>query len=123
MAGALGVAAFGTYLNQQLTSHVPDVAATFRSTQLAQVQAACVASHGQDIAAIKACVQQAAQQYVQPHAFVLALNDTFLVVTIATGICVALALLVGRDPAVVAARQAAARGERATPPRPAVAGE
>lgn len=123
VAGALGVAVLGTYLTQQATSYAKDVATTFQSTQLAQVRGACVASHGRDLPGIAACIHQAAQQYIQSHAFVLALNDTFLVVTIATGGCVVLALLVGRDSAVVAARQAAARGEQVAGPPPIVVGE
>jgi len=39
------------------------------------------------------------------------LNDTFIVVVIACGICAALSLFVGRDPAIQAAKRAAIAGE------------
>jgi hypothetical protein len=43
--------------------------------------------------------------------------------TVATGACVILALLVGRDPAVEAVKQAAARGESVATSQPAIVGE
>lgn len=121
VTGAVGIAAITTYLTQQVTSHVASATASFQAGPAAQVQAACVAKLGQS-PAVAACVQQAAKQYVFQHAFVFGLNDAFVVVTIATGICVVLALLVGRDPAVEAAKRAAARGEKVEP-RPAMVGE
>jgi EmrB/QacA subfamily drug resistance transporter len=111
VAGAVGIAAITTYLTQQVTSHVAAVTTTFRTEQLASVQAQCVATFGRSPSVVT-CVTDAARQYIGQHAFVLGLNDTFLVVTIATGVCVLLAVLVGRDPAVEAAKRAAARGEK-----------
>jgi EmrB/QacA subfamily drug resistance transporter len=123
VAGAVGIATLTTYLTQQVTNHVPAVTRTFQTTQLAHAQAACAAKYGHDLARIAQCVRQAGQAYVAPHAFVMGINDTFLVVTIATGACVLLALAAGRDPAVEAAKRAAARGETVATPRPAVSGE
>ena len=121
VAGAVGIAAITTYLSQQVTSHVASVTASFLAGPAAEAQAACVAKLGES-PAVRGCVQQAAQQYVFQHAFVLGLNDAFVLVTIATGICVILAALVGRDPAVEAAKRAAARGEPVEA-RPASMGE
>ena len=77
--------------------------------------------HGPQLAA------QYAAQYVQQHVTPIvaphALNDTFLICLIATGICVALALVVGRDPAVEAHKRAAARGEVMVSERPVMVGE
>ena len=75
-----------------------------------------------DTTAIQGCVRAAAAPYVASHAFVLGLNDTFLVTTVLTGVCTVLALFVGRDPAIEAAKRAAARGE-AVSGRPAIMGE
>lgn len=123
VAGAIGIAALATFWTQQGTSHGKSLATAFvTSPQFAHVQAACAAQHGANVPAIKACVLQAVQQAVGPHAAVAGLNDVFLVCTIGTGICVGLALLVGRDPAVEAAKRAAKRGETVEP-HPAMIGE
>jgi hypothetical protein len=53
----------------------------------------------------------------------MGLNDTFWFVMIACGICAVLALIVGRDPAVQAAKLAKARGEEVAPREPAFVGE
>ncbi len=123
VAGAVGIAALSTYLTQQVTNHTSAVSAAFQAGHLAAAKTACGARFAPNIPAITACVQNAARAYVGPHAFVMGLNDTFLVVTIATGICALLAIFVGRDPAVEAAKRAAARGEAVQAERPAIAGE
>lgn len=98
----------------------------FQGQPLQQAQAACVAQLGPTSPAIQTCVQNAGKHYVQqyvqhaaqqygllhgPHAAALAFNDTFLLVMIACGIAAALALFVGRDPAVQEAKRAKERGE------------
>lgn len=102
VAGAVGIATLTTYLTQQTTSHVADAKAAFVSGPLAQAQAACVAQFGRNVQAIQGCVgtyaQQHAQTYVFDHAFTQGLNETFLLTTIATAVCVVLALVAGRDP-------------------------
>lgn len=120
--GAVGVSALTTYLTQRTAAHAPSVTHTFTSTILPKAQAACVATAGQNVAAIKTCVQQAAQRYIVPHAAVLGLNDTFTMVMIGCGVTVVLALIVGRDPAVEAIKRARARGEEVNP-QPVVIGE
>jgi MFS transporter len=123
IAGALGVTVLTTYLLQQATSHAASVASGFLASPAGQqAQAACAAQLAPNVAAIQGCVRAATTPYVSSHAFVLGLNDTFLVTTIATGVCVALALFVGRDPAIEAAKRAAARGETGAA-RPALLGE
>ncbi|HEV2403949.1 MAG TPA: MFS transporter, partial [Ktedonobacterales bacterium] len=118
VASAIGISVLTTFLTTRATSHAPHVVATFKSTQLAQVvaqaQTACVAKLGQ-VPGVQACVQGIVQgktqAYVFNHSFTQGLNDTFVFSMIATGICIALALLVGKDPAVEAAKRAQARGE------------
>ena len=59
-----------------------------------------------------------------PHSITDGINSTFVIVTIATAICIVLALFVGRDPNVVAVREAAKRGEQVSPAAsPAAIGE
>jgi EmrB/QacA subfamily drug resistance transporter len=126
VAGAVGVASLTAYLTQQAQSHAPSVTADFMSTQLASVQAACVQQIGQVQGAAQAvakCVQQAATVFVGHHALTLGLTDTFTIVMIACGVSAVLALFVGRDPSIVAAREAKARGEQVEEERPAVAVE
>jgi hypothetical protein len=121
--GAVGIAGLNTYLTQQVSNHTSAVADTFKSLFLPSAQAHCATQYAPNVGQITQCVQQAARGYVIPHAFVMGLNDTFVLVTIATASCVAVALLVGRDPAVQAAKEAKARGETVAAPRPGMAGE
>jgi MFS family permease len=125
VASALGVAILTAYLTQSATSHGNDIAAAFQQRPPTGIAAACIKAAGvtvptpQDLAAhmpaIQACVVQ--------HATTLGLNDTFMFVMIACGVCAVLALFVGRDPAVQAAKEAKARGEEVAPREPAIVGE
>lgn len=135
VAGAVGIATLTTYLTQQTTSHVDGVKAAFTAGPLADAQAACVTQYGRNVQAIQACVGTFAKVHEQPyivsHAFVLGLNETFLLTTIATGVCIALALVAGRDPNIGRARHTGAAatgmdGDMATnvkEPRPVLIGE
>ena len=89
--GAVGVAAFTTYLTQQAATHASGVAAT------------CLAQVGSQTQALQACVAQ--------HALTMGLNDTFLVSFVGCAICTVLAFFLGRDPALEAAKEAKKRGE------------
>lgn len=123
IAGALGITILTTYLLQQTTGHAASVASSFLASSAGlHAKAGCAANLAPNATAIQGCVQAATTHYVASHAFVLGLNDTFLVTTILTGVCAILALFVGRDPAIEAAKRAAARGETA-PGRPAMVGE
>lgn len=122
VAAAVGIAALTTYATQIGKNQAGSFATTFQTTQLAQVKTACIAQHAPNAAAIQDCIQAAAHQYVAAHAAVSGINGAFLIALIGTGVCVLVALLIGRDPAVEAAKTATARGE-SIEARPAVIGE
>jgi len=120
---AVGVAVLTTYLTQQVTNHVNPAKAAFSGQPLHQAQAACAAQVGlNNPHGIAACVQHAAQQYIG-HAAAQGFNDTFLLVMIACGVAIVLALFVGRDQAVEAAKRARERGEAVEEQRVPVATE
>jgi hypothetical protein len=79
------------------------VAAAFQQRPLTGIAATCAPLVRGGAAVVKACVVQ--------HITTQGLNDTFTVVMIACAICIALALFVGRDPAIQAARRAAEASE------------
>jgi hypothetical protein len=58
---------------------------------------------------------------VTQHVITMGLNDTFMFSLIGCAICALLALFLGRDPALEAARQAKKRGE-AVEAQPSVSG-
>lgn len=91
--GAVGVAVLTTYLTQQATTHAKEVAAS------------CAQQVGPHIQALHACIEQ--------HALTMGMNDTFLFSLIGCIVCAVLAIFIGRDPALVAARAARKRGEQA----------
>ncbi len=106
--------------------HAPQIQACVQQAaqqygqQYAQTYAA---QHGQQIGA------QYAQQYVAQHILPLAqvhgINVAFVVSMLGCAVAIVLALFVGKDPAVEAAKRATARGEAApeAEPRPALIGE
>jgi EmrB/QacA subfamily drug resistance transporter len=106
--GAVGVAVLTTYLTQHATSHATAIAAGFATHPRSSVAATCVAQFGQHVQALHACAAQ--------HALTMGLNDTFLFALIGCALCTVLALFVGRDPAIEAAKAAKKRGEAAVPP-------
>lgn len=101
--GAVGVAVLTTYLTQQATAHARDIAASLATRPLSGVAATCVQQAGQHAHALQVCVTQ--------HVITMGLNDTFMFSLIGCAICALLALFLGRDPALEAARQAKKRGE------------
>ena len=103
--GAVGVAVLTTYLTRQGTTHAQEIAAGFLTRPLGTVAAACVQQAGQNAPALKICVTQ--------HAVTMGLNDTFLFVLVGCAICTVLALFLGRDPAIEAAKAAKQRPETA----------
>ncbi|WIG58253.1 MAG: putative MFS-type transporter [Ktedonobacterales bacterium] len=131
--GAVGISVLFTILTQQVAHYVStqrqSLIQSFAaggtldpSTPLGQAVAACSKHFGANVPAVQACVTQAAQQYVGAHVQTMGLNDVFVVSMIGTGVCTLIALFVGRDPAVEAAKRAKARGE-SVQPRAAVIGE
>ena len=111
--GAVGVAVLTTFLTQRGTTHAQEIASGLLSRPLSGVAAACVQQAGRNAQALQACVKQ--------HAVTMGLNDTFLFVLIGCAICTVLALFLGRDPAIEAAKAAKKRGEMVeTPPVPVI---
>ncbi len=100
---AVGVSVLTTYLTQRAITHGAEVAAAFQQRPLTGIAASCAPLAQAGAAAVRTCVTQ--------HVTTQGLNDTFTVVVIACGICAVLALFVGRDPAIQAAKRAAAAGE------------
>ena len=126
VAGAIGTTLIITFFSQQTIAAVPGVTATFLGSPAGkQAQASCAAQFGSPSSdAVHACIQKVATPYVMPHSITDGINSTFVIVTIATAICIVLALFVGRDPNVVAVREAAKRGEHVSPAAsPAAIGE
>jgi EmrB/QacA subfamily drug resistance transporter len=121
VAGAIGVAALTTYLTQQTQNHATDIVNSLKSGitthQFSSVAATCAQAAGPTLnkAAVQACVVQ--------HATVNGLTDTFWVVLICCAATLVLALIVGRDPAIEAYKEAKARGEEVTLERQTVMAE
>src|SRR6266852_5418415 len=110
---AVGVALLTTYLTQQATTHGREIAAALLTRPLSGVAAACAQQAHQNAQALKLCVTQ--------HAVTMGLNDTFLIVLIGCAVCTVLALFLGRDPAIEAAKAARKGGETVEkPPVPAL---
>jgi DHA2 family multidrug resistance protein len=101
--GAVGVAVLTTYLTQRTTTHTSDIASGLTTRPPSGVAATCVQVAAHNVSALQACVV--------PHAATMGLNDTFLFVLIGCAICTGLALFLGRDPAIEAAKAARERGE------------
>ena len=96
--GALGVSALTTYLTQQAASHANDVLAALHTSPLTGVAATCAAGAGRNAQVLRVCVGQ--------HIATMGLNDTFMLLLIVCAVFAALALFVGRDPALEAAKRA-----------------
>lgn len=117
---AVGVSALTTYFSQQTLHHAATIQSQFLAAQRAHtvpggVAGVCFRAVGANASLLRACAAQ--------HAMTLGLNDTFVISMIGTAVCVALALIIGRDPALEAVRRARARGEQTQPPQPAMVGE
>jgi EmrB/QacA subfamily drug resistance transporter len=100
---ALGVSVLTTYLTQQTVAHANNVVAALHTLPLTGVAATCVAAAGRNVSVLRVCIGQ--------NATTMGLNDTFLLVLIVCAVCAVLALFVGRDPAIEAAKRAKERGE------------
>jgi hypothetical protein len=108
VAGAIGVAVLTTYLTRQTTTHAQEISHAIQLHHLSGAAATCVQAAGLAVnqAFVRACVEQ--------YATTNGLVDTFWVILFASAICLIPALLVGRDPAIEAYKQARARGEEST---------
>jgi EmrB/QacA subfamily drug resistance transporter len=126
VAGAIGATLIFTFFSQQTLSAAPGAFKAFLASPAGQqAQAMCASqADGTSQAALQACVQNVARPYITAHSFTSGFNSTFVIVNIATAACIVLALFVGRDPNVVAVKEAAKRGEKVShAARPAVVGE
>jgi EmrB/QacA subfamily drug resistance transporter len=123
VASALGVAVLTSYLTQQAISHGNTIAAGLKQVPPTGVAATCVSAAGVTSPQQLLAHMGAIQTCIVNNATVLGLNDTFVLVMIGCGVCALLALIVGRDPAVQAAKAAKARGEEVAPYEPALVGE
>jgi hypothetical protein len=105
--GAVGISALTSYLIQQTSGYFAGstAASPIRAHLPPGSDAICLSTEA--VAKIPGLAQ------ICNPLVTTAINDTFWVATIGTAICIALALLVGRDPSLVAARQARKRGEAA----------
>jgi EmrB/QacA subfamily drug resistance transporter len=112
---AVGVSALTTYLTQQAISHGNEVATALHKLPLIGTAATCAPLLRQGAAQMTACITR----YVTTQG----LADTFTVVMIGCAICIVLALFIGRDPAIEAAKRAAANGEVVEAPKPALIAE
>jgi DHA2 family multidrug resistance protein len=103
--GAIGVAALTSYLTQQTTAHATDIAATLKTQPPTGIGATCIQQAGLNPVAIQNCVVQ--------HALTMGINDAFFAAMIGCALLAVVAIFVGKDPAVEAAKRAKARGEEA----------
>jgi DHA2 family multidrug resistance protein len=103
MTTAAAVAALTAYLTGQTTTHATAInnalQAGLQTHHFTDIAATCSLAAGptQDLVALKACVVQ--------HATAAGIADTFWVILILSVVCVPLALVMGRDPAIEALKQ------------------
>lgn len=132
--GAVGITALTTIFVQQTKDKATELAAQYTSgsprdptTPLGRIAAACAKPFGatapQHVAQIQACVQQTVAHAVAPQAQTFGITVAFTVSTIGCAAAMVLALFIGKDPAIEAAKRAAARGEAAQEAQPRVMGE
>jgi EmrB/QacA subfamily drug resistance transporter len=103
--GAIGVAALTSYLTQQTTAHASDIAATLKTQPPTGIGLTCAQNAHGNLAAVGQCVAQ--------HALTMGINDAFFVVMIGCAALAVVAIFVGTDPNIEAAKRAKARGEEA----------
>jgi EmrB/QacA subfamily drug resistance transporter len=132
--GAVGITVLTTIFVQQtqnraiaLTKQVASGSPLDPTTPLGEIFAACAKPFGatapQHATEIQACVAQTVGHVVVPQAQTYGITVAFAVSTIGCAMAIVLALFIGKDPAVEAARQAAARGEAAPETRAMPMGE
>lgn len=132
--GAVGITALTTVFVQQTKDKAISLAAQYTSgspldptTPLGKIAAACANPFGataqQHTTQIQACEQQTVAHAVAPQAQTYGITVAFAVSTAGCAVAVVLALFIGKDPSIEAAKQAAVRGELAPEARPMVMGE
>jgi len=103
--GAVGVAALTTYLTQRTTVHAADIVATLKTKPPTGVGLTCIQHAGANPAAIQQCVTQ--------YALTMGINDAFFAAMIGCAVLAVVAIFVGTDPNIEAAKRAKARGDEA----------
>jgi len=132
--GAIGITALTTVFVQQTQNKAIALTKQYASgspfdptTPLGQISAACAKPFGatasQHTAQIQACVQQAVGHSVAATAQTYGITVAFAVSMVGCAAAIVLALFIGKDPAVEAAKQAAVRGETVPDTRSMVIGE
>lgn len=116
---AVGLSLLTAYFTNQTTSHATDFVNTFKTTQLTGVANHCAQQFPYQFQAIGQCIRQAGTNFVAPYAVTSALNDTFWVVMIGTGIAALVAIFAGRDPNVQQLKADARRAKNGEAPLPA----
>src|SRR6185312_16154733 len=110
------ISALTAFFIQQTTTYGNQIKAAFQQAQATftppttGAAGACFRQFGPNPTLLQQCAVN--------HAMTSGLNDTFVITLIGCAACVVLALLVGRDPAVHAAKEAAKRGETVVAPAP-----
>ena len=132
--GAVGITALTTVFVQQTKDKATSLAAQYTSgspldptTPLGKIAASCAKPFGataqQHTTQIQACVQQTVAHAVAPQAQTYGITVAFAVSTVGCAVAIVLALFIGKDPSIEAAKQAAARSDTAPEARPMVMGE
>jgi len=132
--GAVGITALTTIFVQQTQNKAIELTKQYASgspldptTPLGKISAACAKPFGataaQHTAQIQACVQQTVGRTVAPTAQTYGITVAFAVSMVGCAAAIVLALFIGKDPAVEAAKQAAVRGETVPDTRSMVIGE
>lgn len=147
VASAIGLTVLTTYFVTQTTTYVNSAKSAFtgglgqggqldpakldpatlkllaqQNSPLGAAVRTCAQQFSGQAQAIGSCIQQHGHTYIFAHAATPALNNTFMIALIGCGVAAVLALFVGRDPNVAAAKKAAAHGETVQA-RPAMIGE
>jgi EmrB/QacA subfamily drug resistance transporter len=98
VTGALGIAGVTTYVTQQATSHGQAIAADLGHKPPTGIAATCLRAGS----GLHTCVAQ--------HAVTMGINDTFWISFVACLVCAVVALFIGCDPSLVAAKAARREG-------------
>jgi EmrB/QacA subfamily drug resistance transporter len=124
---AVGLSLLTAYFTNQSTSHATDLGKAYAAANGTMLRLQCFSENIANPAAIPACITQAVRSYVQQPQVVQqfltsALNDTFLVVMIGTGVAALLSIFAGRDPNVQKLKADARRAKNGELPLPAPEG-
>jgi DHA2 family multidrug resistance protein len=112
---ALGAAIFIADVTQRVSVHVQVayLAPPVPPYVLPRLKADCVAQVGQSVVAVQRCMQGSVASYAAQHsvkaAVALGFTDTLWLATLGCAVCIFLAVMLGNDPALEAAKRARER--------------